>query len=374
MLQLKKTIVRLLLAGHIVIAAGLLLAGYAYVLSPLSWGVLALAGYIFPVMLGLTIVSLAVAVFTVRRHLLVPVVALLAAYVPVTIFFPIHQQQSVPQDALKVISYNTCGWGHTSSGDAAKGTEWDHGETVMRYLVEQDADIVSMQETPLESAWKTKQMMDTILKPTYPYRDSLKYNAHSVLTVFSKHPIVRKQLIPIVSEGNGAAAFWLTVKGREVMVVNCHLESTGLSVEQRNDFRRMVHGDGSQDRDSVKTVSRGIISQLLASSRRRAPQAEAVKTFVDAHADVPTLVTGDFNDISLSYAHHVINRGMTDCYSATAFGPGFSFSRYGMRVRIDNVMCNDMLIPYNFRVDNTISASDHYPVVGWVSLDGGPDR
>lgn len=130
----------------------------------------------------------------------------------------------------------------------------------------------------------------------------------------------------------------------------------------------MVHGKNKPD----KQASKNIVKQLLTASRQRAPQAEAVATFIRSHhhgdGGTPIIVCGDFNDIPQSYTHHAIAAQMTDCYQTTARGMGYSFSRYGMRVRIDNVLCTKDITPYNFRVDDSITASDHYPITGKVKL------
>jgi UDP-2,3-diacylglucosamine pyrophosphatase LpxH len=54
---------------------------------------------------------------------------------------------------------------------------------------------------------------------------------------------------------------------------------------------------------------------------------------------------------------------LTDCYVATANGPGISYHYNAFYVRIDNIMCSDHWKPYECKVDNSISASDHYPIV-----------
>lgn len=356
---------RILFIAHTAIALGLLYTGYAGYLNPQTFGIVALGGYALPPFLLLTAASLAVAAFTYKRHLLIPFVALLAAYWPVTLYCPYHSAQEAPEEALTVLSYNTHHWGMGDS-ESRSESDGDRGMTVAEYLAASNADIICLQESPLTG--KAKGNIDTIVGARYQYKDTVTCANKMQLTIFSHFPIKRKEAIAYESVGNGSAAFWLDVRGREVIVINNHLQSTGLSIEERNKFSEMVHGRN----DTIKSISKTIIGKLLDATRIRVPQAKTVAAFVRAHANGgdrrPIIVCGDFNDIPHSYVHNTMAKGLTDCYRETATGPGYSFARYGMRVRIDNILCTPDIKPYNFRVDHSIAASDHYPIIGQVTL------
>lgn len=350
---------RILIVIHTAIALGLLATGYAYVLSPTRFGIVALAGYAFPLFLLLTLGSIALAVFTRKRHLIIPFVALVLAYNPVTLYCPFNPEQTAPEGALKIVSYNTHYWGTSD----ATPEENDKGMAVIQYLADSNADIICLQESAINGAPAAN--VDSILKKKYKFFETNCDTSYAQLTVFSRFPIKKTEHIVHSSSGNGSTAYWLDVNGRELIVINNHLQSTGLSIEQRQEFSEMVHGN--KDRQ-IKQVSKSTFKQLLASSRQREPQAEKVATFIRQHhhgdSGTPIIVCGDFNDIPQSYTHHTIARDLTDCYQSTATGPGYSFSRYAMRVRIDNALCTKDITPYNFKVDHFITASDHYPIMG----------
>ena len=75
------------------------------------------------------------------------------------------------------------------------------------------------------------------------------------------------------------------------------------------------------------------------------------------------ILTGDFNDSPISYVRHRLASVLTDCYVASANGPGISYHYNAFYVRIDNIMCSSHWKPYACRVDNTVKASDHYPII-----------
>lgn len=356
---------KLLLTIHIPIALGLLGTGYAAYLNPVTCGIIALAGYLFPVFLALSILSLAIATLTYKRQLVIPVVALIAAYQPVTLYIPYNKTQDTPEEAITIMTYNTHSWG-TGSTAATTPEDADGGRKVMRYIANSKADIVCLQES--QTYGNMGLLADSILTPHYKYRDTARHTNDAQLCILSKYPITRKQHIDYPSKANSSAAFWIDINGKEIIVINNHLESTGLSIEERNQFSDMIHGKN----DTIKDISKNIFSKLLDATRIRVPQAKAIATFIRSHHNdnntTPIIVCGDFNDIPHSYVHHTIADNLTDCYQATATGPGFSFSKYGMRVRIDNVLCTTDITPYNFRTDQTITTSDHYPIIGKLLL------
>lgn len=353
---------KILLAIHIPVALGLLVTGYAPYLDPRTYGMMALAGYAFPVFLILAVLSLAMATLTCKKHLIIPVAALIAAYKPVTLYIPFHSTQEVPEGAITVMSYNTHSWG--TSGDGTHPA--DDGQTVIRYIADSNADIVCLQESYIGGT--VKPYLDSILNAAYGHHDMIKGSQDAQVTLYSRFPITRKQRIEYESKGNISAAFWLDINGKEVIVINNHLETTGLSIEERNKFSDMMHGKN----DTIHTISRTIFGKLLEATRIRVLQAKAVAAFISEHrhdnGGTPIIVCGDFNDIPHSYVYNTIAKNLTDCYRNTATGPGYSFSHYGMRVRIDNVLCTPDITPYNFKVDHSIAMSDHYPIIGQLLL------
>ena len=128
---------------------------------------------------------------------------------------------------------------------------------------------------------------------------------------------------------------------------------------------------GNLESHTVKTESKRLIDQLGESARTRAPQAQAVARYIRKHAYQSIICMGDFNDSPLSYAHHTIDKELTDCYVASGNGPGISYHLSGFYVRIDNIFCSDDWEPYGCTVDRSIKASDHYPIMGWLKKKGG---
>lgn len=337
---------------------GLWLTAYAPHLDPRTAGWISLSGYAFPLVLALTIAWIVVWVFVKWKYLVIPVAGLLGVYDAATLYCPFFPHEETPEGTLKVLSYNTDNFGRTVA-NRTDGSDCDAegNNIVAKHLADSEADIVCLQESGRGPGY-----MDYLAEvdSIYNHRDFVKADNGAQLWIYSKHPVLRSQDIDIDSPGNMACAFWVDINGRTVVVINTHLQTTGLSVEQREEFSHMIHGQ--KESHEIESASRGIVGSLLQSARLRAAQAEKIARFIEERGDTPVVVCGDFNDIPQSFAHRTIARNLTDCYQAAGRGPGYSFKQYSMRVRIDNILCSRHFTPYECEVDNSIFASDHFPI------------
>ena len=95
---------------------------------------------------------------------------------------------------------------------------------------------------------------------------------------------------------------------------------------------------------------------------------DSIISFLNTHTNTPVILCGDFNDTPISYSRREIARNLTDAYVETGFGPGFSYTSNGMRVRIDHIMCSHHWKPYAAKVLTYAKGSDHYPITAFFSL------
>lgn len=329
----------------------MLLVGYADRIQPTQHPLLANMGLVFPVFLALNFAFLIFWLLVKPVRAVIPVLGFIAAYQPTHVYFPINLPSTPPDSTIKVLSYNVYNY-HTWN-DAADPCP------IADYIVAQDADIVCLQECDI---WGTrKQRLDSIYAAHYQYCDTaLAQNGGDELRIMSRFPIVGKEKIRYASATNNSAAFRLLIGGDTTIVVVNHLQSTGLSAEDKTQFRTMMKGH--MRGDTARMESRRLLHKLGTAAALRAPQADAVADYVRRHAGERIILVGDFNDSPISYVRRTIAQDLTDCYVATAFGPGISYHYNAFYVRIDNIMCSSHFTPYNCRVDRSISASDHYPI------------
>ena len=329
------------------------LIGHADWVNPTVWPKLSNMGLLFPIILAINFAFLVFWIFVKPRWVIMPLLGFIVCYGSVRKYFPINWPADPPKGCIKVLSYNV--WFYAGWEDRSKPNP------ILEYIKQQNADIVCLQESAENEVGSIQ--VDSILGKVYQYKDTAT-NKGDFMTIFSKYPILSKEHIRYPSKGNMSCAFKLRIRHRDVIVINNHLETTDLTSDEKERFQLMIKGDlGGM---AATRTSKWLISHLAEQTKKRAPEAEAVARYIAYHSGTPMIVCGDFNDSPLSYANRTIAKGLTDCYVKTGFGPGISYHRSRMYVRIDNIMCTQDFTPYACKVDNSIKNSDHYPIMCWL--------
>ena len=354
--QLRKFTIQMIAGANVATIVILFLVGYSDRLNPADFPILSTMGLLFPVFLFINLVFLVFWLIFKLRYALIPFVGFLICYEPVRLYIPFNVSGDAPEGSIKVLSYNTWAFAQMQNDE-------DGLNPIIKYIQQENADIVCLQEAAIHG--DVSAQVDTLLRPMYEYCDTtIQHGGGDVLTVFSKYPILSKELIPYKSEGNMSVAYQLKIGKERVLLVNNHLETTGLTLEERQQFKELIKG--KLETDTAEHTSKLLAVKLAESTQKRAPQAEAVARYVKRHKNESIILCGDFNDSPISYAHHTIANGLTDCYVASGNGPGISYHHAGFFVRIDNIMCSDDWQPYECKIDSKIKASDHYPIICYL--------
>lgn len=313
-------------------------------------------GIAFPFFVASVILVLMVCLLFARRVVWVPLLGLAACFVPLRNYCPINLPSPAPKNAIKVMSYNTLGFG-------GKKRDADGHNIVASYIGKSGADIVCFQE----GFGYTKTMYEEdIRKPSKErlvYCDTLRSKDH-VVGCISRYPIVGKRhlnkaLIP------GCGEFLLLLGYNDTLrVLNCHLQSMGLSAEDRNDYHQMVIAPETAQVDSS---SRRLISKISLASVKRAQQVDTIVHYLSENKGKNLLVCGDFNDTPISYAfNQVYKTGLTCAFTDSGNGIARTFNRDAIYVRIDHIFCSDQWKTYGCRVDTKAQGSDHYPIYAYL--------
>lgn len=354
--QLRQFTVQMIAGANVATIVIMLLVGFSDYLNPREFPTLSNVGLLFPVFLLINLGFLVFWLIFKVRFALIPFVGFLLGYVPVREYFPINWRGDAPEGSLKILSYNI--WAF-----AQGELDEDGVSPVIKYIKEQDADIVCLQEVGYGGP--IAEQIDSILNPIYAYRDTTRHpNGGDVVGIFSKYPILSKERIPYRSVGNLSVAYQLKIGKEKVLLINNHLETTGLTLEERDKFKRLIKG--KLETDTAEQTSKLLVVKLGEATKKRASQADAVARYIRQHKDMSTILCGDFNDGPISYAHRTIAKDLNDCYVESGNGPGISYHHAGFFVRIDNVMCSDDWQPFECQIDRKISVSDHYPIVCYL--------
>lgn len=343
-----------LLATMNVIAILLLwTSAYSPHLNPASSPILACSGLAFPAFLATNLVLLIVWLAIRPRYALMPLAGMLCVILTIRVYAPINLfRNSAPAGSLKILSYNTMGFGLTE-----QMTQPDENP-IVQYIRNSNADIVCLQEFLQPQSSYVRRIEKAL--PMYPYHAYYTLpGGGNAMACYARHPILRTVPIHYASDQNGSIAYYIRIGTDTLLVVNNHLESNKLTESDKKIYHDMIV---KPNKTKVKEGSRLLLHKLASAGVIRAPQADAVAAFVAGSRMKHIIVCGDFNDSPLSYTHHVIGKNLTDAFVQTGCGIGHTYHRNRFYFRIDHLLMSPTLTPYRCTVDRTISTSDHYPI------------
>lgn len=349
-----KILAYLLLAVNAFLVGMLVLCAYSPYLHPQVYPVASCLGLAFPIFLVLNLLFLLFWLFVKWRYALLTIVGLLVCYLSLRSYLPLNfSGREVPEGSIKLLSYNVMGF------DGMKKSEGTN--PVLTYLAGSGADIICMQEycTSTRKDLLTAQDVRNALK-AYPYYSVQSYGGQSVqLACYSKFPILSVKPVPYKSATNGSVAYTLKVGGDTLLLVNNHLESNKLTREDRGLYEDMIDNPNAE---KVKSGLHLFLEKLGTADSIRSAQADSVAKLVAASPYPDVVVCGDFNDVSISYAHRVLTEHLRDAFTETGCGLGISYNQNKFFFRIDHILLSPSLKAARCTVDDTIRESDHYPI------------
>jgi endonuclease/exonuclease/phosphatase family metal-dependent hydrolase len=346
----------------------LVLSAFAWKIVPSKATIIAYLGLGFPIILFVNILYLILWVISFRwKYALVQMVAITICWQPILTCFPIHTRTSVkdiPENSFKILTYNVRAF-NWAKGEKARSNP------IIKYLVNSNADIICLQEFAVSTGKSQKDIitekeLSAKLKD-YPYHEIIKLGTSRGtlaygLACYSKFPITKAIRLPLESTYNGSAMYELKIQGKDVILVNNHLESNRITSEDKQLYKDFFK---NKDKETLGEVAMNIQTRLGAAYKKREAQAKIIRDILDKQKSDVTIVCGDFNDTPISYAYYTIKGDMVDSYASTGFGQGITYHENMFWFRIDFIMHSLGLQSYNCTVDK-IKYSDHYPV--WTHL------
>lgn len=235
---------------------------------------------------------------------------------------------------IKVVSFNT-------RAGRVGNTELEP------YLKSQNADVLLLQE-------------DAGAK--YQFDGYQKVNPGGGLTILTRHKIIKQQLIDPQDEEvriPGVLAD-IEIKGRIYRFIDVYL----------NPFRfqkDMVRLNGDTDNDEQKI--KDVVKKLIPTFKKHQDQVALIREAID-NSPYPVILAGDFNSVPNSYEYYHLADGLEDAFLTAGKGSATSFHDYKFPIRIDYVFSSKSLRAISYKVDRSVSISDHYPVIVKFSTEG----
>ena len=339
----------------IVAAFALLFSAYGGRVDPTVWTLPSLATLALPVVtLVVLLLLVLLAVFKQWRSAVVIVGALMLSWPTLRLISPVnfgHSKADPDKTQLKVMTMNVTQF------------NWSKGEPPsknMRYILDEDADIVVIQEGLLYYSYEglvtVKPMLQELYKK-YPYRKKQYFD----VGILSKYPFeeVKSPVLAQDTLGYFIKAWDVDAPGGNLRVVSMHLSSLRFT------------GNDSQLIESMNTPSgrknriRSVAQKLDVGFRSHARQAKAMRQLLDeTPGDV--LVMGDMNDTPGSFAYRTVcGEDLRDAWADTGFGPIYTFHDHHMYVKIDHILYRGDMKVLSCRCDKK-GESDHYPLVAVI--------
>ncbi|MDR2385051.1 MAG: endonuclease/exonuclease/phosphatase family protein [Tannerella sp.] len=353
---------------HIVLVILFIASAYSDHISPTRSIVFAYLGLAFPILLTANIIFVIYWLVT-RKWFFVTIfaIAFVACWTPISNYYPIHfKTKNIPEkNVIKVLSYNVMSFAYKDHTEKSPNK-------IIQYIAHSGADIVCLQEymvSTRKNLMNSKDIADAL--NMYPYIVEINFSPQSNkhykygLAILSKYPITHSRRIKFASTYNGSSMHKINVKGREILLINNHLESFKLTMEDRSKYSDAITNMSIESFGEF----RGSIQQKLGHAFKiRATQAEQIAAEIKKQNSQYTLVCGDFNDTPVSYCHRKIQGNLSDAFAETGFGAGISYNQNLFLFRIDNIFHSPNLEAYNCMVDKSVKLSDHYPVYCYFKI------
>jgi endonuclease/exonuclease/phosphatase family metal-dependent hydrolase len=363
---LRRTFKSISIAISIFLSVLFLIACLSPYINPANWWFFGLTGLIVPYLILLLFFATIFWLIAKPVYAWIPFISLCFGWQQIEVAVAWHagsgfNKKKHPQN-IRVIDWNVRSFnGLSKNADAKRMTR----NEVAEIITKMQADIVCMQEFNSSTQREFADNISLFTK-AFPYyyfsRDYLRNNGnyHSGSIIFSKFPIIDsgKTMFPVAE----SLIFADILKGDDtIRVFNTHLQSFKFKKEDYADIEKIK----DQDEETV-SASKNILKKMKLAFNRRGVQADIVRSQRDL-SKLPSIITGDFNDVPNSYTYFNIKGNWQDCFLKKDFGIGRTYLSLAPTLRIDYILADNRFVVKQFdMVDEDLS--DHMMLVTDVRL------
>lgn len=348
------------LIATILLAIAYVVSAYSGMVNPEKDAKFAIIGLGYPLLFSASLLVLGLwLIFKQWWLAAITACSLIATADPLTTFFPFGSSQEVADtsETFTLLTFNVMNF------DDFDGTVHEPNRTV-QYILQTDADIVCLQEGAQGVRFTSINVIQNSLPELiarYPYYT----NGTDDMVLLSKYPFELCDEYVTSSERKKVVAYNINIKGHTVKIFNCHLQSIGLTMSDKEIYKQITEIDGInhiEPIDAIKEVRSNLFSKLSAAFKQRAKQAHDLRELIDSSGK-DVIVCGDFNDTPGSYSYRTV-RGddMHDAYNDCANGPTITYHDNRFFFKIDHVLYRGDLKAIAIKRGD-IDSSDHYPLI-----------
>ena len=344
----------------LIVAALLALSYLSIVINPAKIWSVSLSGIFFVPLMTLNLLLLLWALKRRSKSFLIPLLTLLPSFFFIGRYVQFNSDEAIDvassDSTVKIMTWNV---GRFAMHDASAGLSGREQcmDSIVRYIKEQDPDIICLQEFHTSDVRRVKSLIN---------RRMSDYNAEYYLfptgkgafgnITLSRIPVKNKGVIKFEESANLALYTDYTYHGRDFRVYNCHFESYNISMSGL--LRAMMN------KDSDVFTETG--SKMKKSITRRPKQVDQVFSDIE-NCPLESFVCGDFNDNPMSYTYYRMKKGRKDAFIEAGDGFGATYATMWPLLRIDYVLFPDSFQAVSHEIPR-VPYSDHYPVITEIEL------
>ena len=360
----KNTVKIILLVITVIMAIALIASAWGGVVHPDTSRLLPLLTLGMPVVLIVNVViMLAWLVVFKWRYALIPLAAMLCSWSPLSTVCPLNVfATNYDKDStFTVMTFNVANFGpyNPKNHEPSKS---------MRYILDQDADFVLLQEGSQERDYlrlSNVEMMRSELEQKYPYYS----DGYRDLMMLSKYPyhVVPDSAFDPLHEANGgiyAKAFDIDLpNGKQLRIISLHLRSIGMGEGDKDLYEDITRrGVNVNERSELRRIKASFYDKLRRAFERHAVEALIVRGILDSSPG-NVVLCGDFNEAPSSYCYRTVRGSdMRDTFQDCGFGLTYTFHDRRMYFKIDHILYRGEMEAVDWHRDKA-GDSDHYPQV-----------
>ena len=358
----KRTLKVILLCCTMFMALLLVVSAWGGYVNPNSFSFLSVLTLALPLILIINLVMMIAWLVVLRwRYALITLVALLLSWGPISTVCPLNvfAKNYETDSTFKVMSYNVANFDYTNQDKPSKP---------MRYILDQNADLVLMQEGSQDRYFLMVPNVISMreeIERKYPYHS----DGWRDLVILSKYPytVVPDSVFDKKSNHDAivyAKAFDIDMPGgKQLRVVNLHLRSMGMDKEDKDLYSSLTRNEiDVNNRNNLNRIKHSLYYKLRRAFISHAQEAEIVRSLID-NSPSNVIVCGDFNEAPSSYCYRTIRgNDFRDSFQDCGCGFTYTFNANRMYFKIDHILYRGDMEAVDWHREK-VPDSDHYPQI-----------
>ena len=356
----KRTLKVILLCCTMFMALLLVVSAWGGYVNPNSFSFLSVLTLALPLILIINLVIMIAWLVVLRwRYALITLAALLLSWGSISTVCPLNvfAKNYEADSTFKVMSYNVANFDYTNQDKPSKP---------MRYILDQNADLVLMQEGSQDRYFLMVPNVISMreeIERKYPYHS----DGWRDLVILSKYPytVVPDSAFDKKSNHDAivyAKAFDIEMPGgKQLRVVNLHLRSMGMDKEDKDLYSSLTRNEVDvNNRNNLNRIKHSLYDKLRRAFIRHAQEAEIVRSLIN-NSPSNVIVCGDFNEAPSSYCYRTIRgNDLRDSFQDCGCGFTYTFNANRMYFKIDHILYRGDMEAVDWHREK-VPDSDHYP-------------